>query len=227
MTDKISKSQLRKIVFNNIDENHNGKIDSTETKMGAIFGLKEGDSKIKRKNFDRNVAINFMNARNEGKDVQYRIKVTGDAAIENCYKCNITEKDIGVDINGNDNTTIVQHGDNHRMVLEGDQIDASTPVAEDNSETQDIGLCIECDVEMTNDKIDINGRGNTLLYQNENKNVLIVNNEEDVHIGGKNNVEIDECQDCNKEETNSHVTIIGDSNDTIYQSGNKNKANKK
>ena len=223
MTDKIKNSQLRKMVFNNIDENKNGKIDSSETKLGNIFNLKEGDKKIKRKDFDRSLAINFLDARKDNLKISHKKHLDGDVKIQTCYQCDITEKDAGVDIMGENNKAIVQHGDNHVAEINGNDVEVTLP-KNNNDSINEIGLCIECNVDIKDESINIEGKGNTLVYQNDQRTQIIDNNKNDVHIKIKNEVTIEDCQDCTKENVDNHTTIEGNDNNAITQFGDNNKA---
>lgn len=226
MTNKIRPSEVRKMVFSEIDENKNGKIDKEETKLGNIFNLKEGDKKIKRKNFDKNLGISFLRARQEGAEIKYRENIDGNVTIQKCFKCDIRNKDASVKINGQNNKAIVQHENEHFAEVGDDSISVSLPKqgAVNADKAENIGLCVECNVDIVDSSIDIENTGNTLVYQNDKKTVVIQDNKEDVLIEDKNDIQIDDCEDCLREEINSKTTITGNDNTLIKQDGNNNKA---
>ena len=226
MAHRINNSSMRRLVFDNIDENKTGKIETEETKFGAIFGLKEGDKKIRRKNFNRTIAEEFLNARFAGGKIDYQKKIDGSISISKCLNCKIKEQNIDADIIGNDNNVIVQHGDNHVASSKDSDVKyGSNDPSTNNNDTEEIDLCIGCEVEVTNDEINIEGKGNDLIYQSKNKNIVIENNTDDVHIKNSNTVNIDECENCTYDEIDNHTTIKGDKNDVIAQFGDNNKAN--
>lgn len=224
---KVSNSKLRKLVFNTIDENQSKKIDAEETKMGAIFGLKEGDKKIKRKGFNKALAIDFINNLENNKKIAHKDVIYSDADIDKCYGCQINEKDNSVSIEGsNNNTLLVQHGDGHKVSVDGENIVASKPKDSPNKK-EDIGLCVECEVNIVDNSVDIDGYsvGNTVVYQDNRQTVIIQNNQGPEHHENKNEININDCVDCSTVIEDNSTNLQGSNeNKIVKQNGNHNDA---
>ena len=224
---KVSNAQLRKIIFEKIDQNSSKKIEKEEEKMGAIFGLKAGDRKIKKKGFDPILATEFMRNHDEHKNIEYQKTIDGNANIDTCFECSVNHKNNSVEFeNSNDNTGIFQYGDKHSAVISDDGISASMPKnTKADDKPEEIGLCVECEVNIVDSTIssDEKSKGNTIVYQDDKKTVIIKKNQTPIDLNDRNVVSIDNCIDCVETVEDSSTKIVNSKkNKIIKQNGNDN-----
>ena len=222
--DKVPNYKLRRMVFEAIDENKNGKVDTEESKA-PIFGLKPGDTKIKRKNFNKELAQYFLNAVNNGQDVKYKADIRGNADIDTCYKCSINEKDIGADVNGENNIAIIQHDGNKTAKVTSQEVKVfSEGQDKPQVEKEVIGLCVECNAYIVDNTVEVTGQDNTVVHQSNRETIIVEHNKEDFKSGSQNEVNIEDCVECNKNIENNHTTITGKNNRSIIQFDDGNQA---
>lgn len=226
---RVNNRRLRKEIFNRLDTNGNGKIDKNEVNSSTqIFGLKEGDRKIKSKNFNNELGIIFSENQYSNNKVKHQETVEG-TEIDTCYHCKIVEKDTGIDIRGKNNTAIGQYGNNLHTEILNEDIIISNPVNE-NASDNTIGLCVECTAVYYTGEDTLDGPNNTIVYQDNSGTHIIKSNEEgniyEDKIGKpRDEKDIHECIDCTYEKVNDHTFIDGENSNVIKQEdGNNNHA---